>query len=231
MRILLIEANSLSAQKLAHTMRERNIILDHFENHEITMDAACSDSYQAIIIGQRDGQIPSRERIAHLHGLCIRTPILVLADTSDLDLRLATLEAGADDYLVQPCNISELITRLYVLVRRAHGRSENALHCGELSLFLGERDVRISGERVRLTAKEYQILELLCLRCGGIVSKTAFLNHLYGGFDEPEIKIIDVFICKLRKKLNAFTGAPLIETVWGQGYRLDASSCHNEEAA
>jgi two-component system cell cycle response regulator CtrA len=92
---------------------------------------------------------------------------------------------------------------------------------GDLVVNLDEKTVAIGAARVRLTGKEYQMLELLALRKGSTLSKEMFLNHLYGGMDEPELKIIDVFICKLRKKLaNASDGRDYIETVWGRGYML-----------
>lgn len=149
-------------------------------------------------------------------------PVLILSGESDVEARLAGLNAGADDYLTKPFNMAELVARLQALVRRANGHAHNVLQFGDVSLDLTAGDVRVGRKRVDLTAKEYQMLELMCLRRGGVVAKESFLDHLYGGMDEPEMKIIDVFICKMRKKIEA-AGAkhPLIETVWGRGYRVD----------
>ena len=104
-------------------------------------------------------------------------------------------------------------------------RSESAIRTGRLVVNLNTRVVSVDDQPVHLTGKEYEILELLSLRKGTTLTKEMFLNHLYGGMDEPEIKIIDVFICKLRKKLaQATDGNHYIETVWGRGYVLRDSA-------
>ena len=128
---------------------------------------------------------------------------------------------GADDYVTKPFHREELIARIHAVVRRSKGHSQSVIRTGKLSVNLDAKTVEVNGQRVHLTGKEYQMLELLSLRKGTTLTKEMFLNHLYGGMDEPEVKIIDVFICKLRKKLaNAAGGANYIETVWGRGYVL-----------
>ena len=124
--------------------------------------------------------------------------------------------------MTKPFDRSELVARIKAIVRRSKGHSQPGLQVGPMLLNLDTNEVSIDGTRVHLTGKEYSILELLTLRRGMVLTKEAFLNHLYGGLDEPEMKIIDVFICKLRKKLAA-AGAPnLIGTVWGRGYIMRA---------
>ena len=131
------------------------------------------------------------------------------------------LGIGADDYLTKPFHKSELIARIQAIIRRSKGHSQSVISAGRLSVNLDTRTVEIDGQPVHLTGKEYAILELLALRKGTTLTKEMFLNHLYGGIDEPELKIIDVFVCKLRKKLSAATnGENYIETVWGRGYVL-----------
>jgi len=131
------------------------------------------------------------------------------------------LGIGADDYLTKPFHKSELIARIQAIIRRSKGHSQSVITAGRLSVNLDTRTVEIDGQPVHLTGKEYAILELLALRKGTTLTKEMFLNHLYGGIDEPELKIIDVFVCKLRKKLSAATdGENYIETVWGRGYVL-----------
>jgi two-component system cell cycle response regulator CtrA len=113
------------------------------------------------------------------------------------------------------------VARIHAIVRRSKGHAQSIIQTGELRVNLDAKTVEVNGERVHLTGKEYQMLELLSLRKGTTLTKEMFLNHLYGGIDEPELKIIDVFICKLRKKLAAATGGQnYIETVWGRGYVL-----------
>ena len=128
---------------------------------------------------------------------------------------------GADDYLTKPFNKAELIARIQAIVRRSKGHAESVIRTGKLLLNMDARSVEADGRRLHVTGKEYSILELLSLRKGTTLTKEMFLDHLYGGMDEPELKIIDVFICKLRKKLAEATGGEhYIETVWGRGYVL-----------
>ncbi|MGZ3371525.1 MAG: response regulator transcription factor, partial [Caulobacteraceae bacterium] len=140
---------------------------------------------------------------------------------TDLDTKIKCLGAGADDYLAKPVNHAELGARLRAVVRRAKGHAQSIIQIGNLAVNLDIKAAEIDGERVPLSSKEYQLLELLALRRGTTLTKETFLNHLYGEMDEPEAKIIDVFVCKLRKKLAAYTnGENYIETVWGQGYLI-----------
>ncbi len=150
-----------------------------------------------------------------------QVPIVMLTARSDTADVVTGLELGADDYLTKPFHKDELIARIHAIVRRSKGHAQSVIETGELRVNLDTKTVDVNGQRVHLTGKEYQMLELLSLRKGTTLTKEMFLNHLYGGMDEPELKIIDVFICKLRKKLaNASEGRNFIETVWGRGYVL-----------
>ena len=149
----------------------------------------------------------------------IETPILILSGMAETDDRVRGLGFGADDYLTKPFDRRELVARIHAIVRRSRGHSHSVIRTGKLTINLDTKAVEVEGQRLHLTGKEYAMLELLCLRKGTTLTKEMFLNHLYGGMDEPELKIIDVFICKLRKKLAAATeGEHYIETVWGRGY-------------
>ena len=128
---------------------------------------------------------------------------------------------GADDYVTKPFHREELTARIHAVVRRSKGHSQSVIRTGKLAVNLDAKTVEVDGSRVHLTGKEYAMLELLSLRKGTTLTKEMFLNHLYGGMDEPELKIIDVFICKLRKKLaHACEGDNYVHTVWGRGYVL-----------
>jgi two-component system cell cycle response regulator CtrA len=151
----------------------------------------------------------------------VRTPILILSGLSELDHKIKGLGFGADDFLTKPFDRRELIARIQAIVRRSKGHSESTIRTGKLVVNLDARVVTVDDNPLHLTAKEYGIIELLSLRKGTTLTKEMFLNHLYGGMDEPELKIIDVFVCKLRKKLTQATGGShYIETVWGRGYVL-----------
>jgi two-component system, cell cycle response regulator CtrA len=151
----------------------------------------------------------------------VKTPILILSGNADMKNKVKGLGFGADDYMTKPFHRDELLARIQAIVRRSMGHAQSVVHTGDLVVNLDAKTVEINHVPVPLTAREYQMLELLSLRKGMTLAKEMFLNHLYGGMDEPEIKIIDVFICKLRKKLAAASnGKDFIETVWGQGYVL-----------
>ena len=141
--------------------------------------------------------------------------------SDDTESKLRGFGFGADDYMTKPFNHQELQARIQAIIRRSKGHSQAMVELGDLTINLDTRTAEIRGKELKLTGKEYQILELLSLRKGNVIGKEAFLNHLYGGIDEPEAKIVDVFVCKLRKKLSdAMDGQNMIETVWGRGYVL-----------
>jgi len=149
----------------------------------------------------------------------VRTPILILSGLVATEDKIKGLGYGADDYMTKPFHKDELVARIHALVRRSKGHAQSVISTDDLCINLDTKMVEINGARVHLTGKEYQMLELLALRKGTTLNKEMFLSHLYGGMDEPEMKIIDVFVCKLRKKLaNASGGKDYIETVWGRGY-------------
>lgn len=149
------------------------------------------------------------------------TPVLVLSDDTLIETRVNLLSLGADDCLVKPFHNSEFFARLRAIVRRARSFSQSLLMIGDLVVNMDAKMVSVAGRPVHLTVKEYQMLEYLALRKGSTLSKSALIEYLYNGMDEPEAKIIDVFVCKLRKKLaSAGSGISYISTVWGAGYQI-----------
>ena len=160
----------------------------------------------------------------------IQTPILILSGSDDTESTIKGFGFGTDDYLTKPFHREELVARIHAIIRRSKGHSQSVIETGMVSVNLDAKTVSAEGKTVHLTGKEYQMFELLSLRKGTTSTKEMFLNHLYGGMDEPELKIIDVFICKLRKKLSIATnGENNIETVWGRGYVLCDPELVNEE--
>lgn len=144
-----------------------------------------------------------------------------MSGLSEPDKKVKGLGYGADDYLTKPFDKAELLARIQAVVRRSKGHSNSVIRTGDVEVNLDNQTVSVKGKALHLTGKEYGIMELLSLRKGSTLNKDQFLNHLYGGIDEPELKIIDVFICKLRKKLEKASGGKnYIETVWGRGYVL-----------
>jgi two-component system cell cycle response regulator CtrA len=144
----------------------------------------------------------------------VRTPILILSGLVATEDKIKGLGYGADDYMTKPFHKDELVARIRALVRRSKGHAQSVISTDDLCINLDTKMVEINGARVHLTGKEHQMLELLALRKGTTLNKEMFLSHLYGGMDEPEMKIIDVFVCKLRKKLAkdkiVFGNAPFV---------------------
>ena len=228
MRFLLIEDDVWIAQSITEALEAEGFHVNETDRGEDGLELSDLYEYQVMILDLGLPDMRGDEVLQNLRQKNTSMPELILSGDAEVESRLSCLHKGADDYLLKPFNMQELTARLQALVRRANGHSQNILQFGDLTLNLSARDVRVGDTRVDLTAKEYQMFELLCLRKGNVVSKESFLDHLYGGMDEPEMKIIDVFICKLRKKIEKSGAAsPLIQTVWGRGYRVntDAMQC------
>jgi two-component system cell cycle response regulator CtrA len=221
MRILLIEDDLALATGLRLTLQARGFNVYVTESGEEGLELARMYDYDAVVLDLNLPDMTGQEALRALRSAKVSTPVLVLSGTTEDQAKIAALTAGADDYVTKPFNRDELVARLHAIVRRTRGFARPVIAIGDLTLDITAKSVRVNGERIHLTAKEYQILELLALRKGVMITKEMFLNHLYGGMDEPEAKIIDVFICKLRKKLAAFSaGGHKLETVWGRGYVL-----------
>src|SRR5205814_7428539 len=221
MRVLLVEDDAAMAASVALMLKRESFICDTTDLGEDGLEIGKLYDYDIIILDLVLPDIDGYEVLRRFRAARVRTPILILSGLSELDHKVKGLGVGADDYLTKPFDRRELIARIQAIVRRSKGHSESVIKTGKLAVNLDTRTVEIAGQPLHLTGKEYAILELLALRKGTTLTKEMFLNHLYGGMDEPELKIIDVFICKLRKKLSlACGGANYIETVWGRGYVL-----------
>jgi two-component system cell cycle response regulator CtrA len=221
MRVLLVEDDPSTAKAIELSLASEGIICDTTELGEEGLEIGRLYDYDIIILDLMLPDIDGYEVLRRFRAAKIITPILILSGLSGPDQKIKGLGYGADDYLTKPFNKGELIARIQAIVRRSKGHSESIIRTGKLTVNLDTRSVEVDGKPVHLTSKEYAILELLSLRKGSTLTKEMFLNHLYGGIDEPELKIIDVFVCKLRKKLaEASDGENYIETVWGRGYVL-----------
>src|SRR5690242_6005828 len=221
MRVLLVEDDAATAIGIALMLKKEGFICDKTDLGEDGLEIGKLYDYDIIILDLMLPDIDGYEVLRRLRAGRVHTPILILSGLTELDYKLKGLGFGADDFLTKPFDRRELLARLQAIVRRSKGHAASEIRTGKLSVNLDSRTVLAGDRPLHLTGKEYGILELLSLRKGMTLTKEMFLNHLYGGIDEPDLKIIDVFICKLRKKLaQATNGDNYIETVWGRGYVL-----------
>jgi two-component system cell cycle response regulator CtrA len=221
MRVLLVEDDSAVSKSIELMLRSEGFVCDTTDLGEDGLEIGKIYDYDIIILDLMLPDIDGYEVLRRLRAARVKTPILILSGLSELDNKLKGLGFGADDYITKPFDKRELVARINAIVRRAKGHSQSIIKTGKLTINLDTRTVESNGAPIHLTGKEYGIMELLSLRKGTTLTKEMFLNHLYGGIDEPELKIIDVFVCKLRKKLSsACEGENYIETVWGRGYVL-----------
>ncbi len=221
MRVLLVEDDSSVAKSIELMLNTEGFIVDSTDLGEDGLEIGKLYDYDIIILDLMLPDIDGYEVLRRLRAARVTTPILILSGLTEMDNKIKGLGFGADDYLTKPFDKRELIARIQAIVRRSKGHSDSIIRTGRLTVNLDTRTVEVDQQPLHLTGKEYGILELLSLRKGTTLTKEMFLNHLYGGMDEPELKIIDVFVCKLRKKLAAATqGDNYIETVWGRGYVL-----------
>jgi two-component system cell cycle response regulator CtrA len=221
MRVLLIEDDSAMARSIELMLRSEGLNVYTTDLGEEGIDLGKLYDYDIIVLDLQLPDMSGFEVLKALRVAKVQTPVLILSGNAIVEAKVKALGFGADDYMTKPFHKDELVARIQAVVRRSKGHSQSVITTGKLIVNLDAKTVEVDGSRVHLTGKEYQMLELLSLRKGTTLTKEMFLNHLYGGLDEPELKIIDVFICKLRKKLaNASAGKNYIETVWGRGYVL-----------
>ncbi len=220
MRILLVEDDITAARGIALMLKAGGAVVDHADTGEEGLELSRHYEYDVVLLDLLLPDIEGYEVVRRMRLARNSTPVLILSGLSRPQAKVKALAIGADDYITKPFDRAELMARMQAVVRRSKGFSQPALRVGPLELNLDSREVLVNGTPIHLTGKEYAILELLVLRKGMVLTKDAFLNHLYGGMDEPEMKIIDVFICKLRKKLAQAGADNLIGTVWGRGYMV-----------
>ena len=221
MRILLVEDDPTTSKSIELMLTHANLNVYATDLGEEGIDLAKLYDYDLILLDLNLPDMNGHDVLRQLRMARVDTPILILSGADDTESKIKGFGFGADDYLTKPFHREELVARIHAIIRRSKGHSQSIIRTGAIEVNLDAKTVSTDGQPVHLTGKEYQMLELLSLRKGTTLTKEMFLNHLYGGMDEPELKIIDVFICKLRKKLSQATGGQnYIETVWGRGYVL-----------
>jgi two-component system, cell cycle response regulator CtrA len=221
MRVLLIEDDGATAQSIELMLKSESFNIYTTDLGEEGIDLGKLYDYDIILLDLNLPDMSGFEVLRKLRVSKVATPILVLSGLAGIEDKVRGLGFGADDYMTKPFHKNELVARIRAIVRRSKGHAQSVIQTDDLVVNLDTKTIEINGARVHLTAKEYQMLEMLALRKGMTLTKEMFLNQLYGGMEEPQLKIIDVFMCKLRKKLaTASGGKDYIETIWGRGYTL-----------
>ena len=239
MRVLLVEDEASASKAITMMLSSHGAVVDQTDTGEEALELVRRYDYDIVVLDLILPDMEGYEVVRRMRAGRVETPVLILSGLNRPNAKVKGFGMGADDYITKPFDKDELVARIQAVIRRSKGYSQPVLRIGNLQLNLDSREVEADGQPVHLTGKEYAILELLVLRRGMVLTKEAFLSHLYGGIDEPEMKIIDVFICKLRKKLAQAGAGSLIGTVWGRGYMmrdpnsqaaLSAASLHQADA-
>jgi two-component system, cell cycle response regulator CtrA len=220
MQVLVVESQAAAAKSLELSLTAEGHTAFVTDSGEEACDLARIYDYDAIFLSLDLDDMTGVQALRALRARKIAAPVIMLGD-SQVEARVEALAAGADDVMTKPFHKAELLARLAAVVRRSRGHIDSVLRTGAIALNLATRQAEVAGQPIHLTPSEYKILELFSLRKNMALSKEQCLNHLYNGMSEPEPKIIDVFVCKLRKKIAAANGGDAqIETVWGGGYML-----------
>lgn len=222
MRVLQIQADASTADSIELYLKAEGFKVYTTDLGEEGADLAKLYDYDAILLDAALPDMTGLDLLRTLRRNAIATPVLILTRGQRVEDEVSCFAAGADDFIRTPLHRDVLVARLHAVIRRSKGHARNLIEVGSISVDVDQKLVFIGGENLHLTGREYQILELLALRRDMTLTKDMFLNHLYGGMDEPELKIIDVFICKIRNKLRPYGVDGRLETVWGRGYRLVA---------
>lgn len=221
MRVLLIEDDKTVSQNISLILKKENMVVDTSYLGEDGLEVAKLYEYDIIILDLLLPDMEGYEVLRRLRNAHIDTPVLILSGLTAPDKKVKGFGCGADDYLTKPFDRTELVARVNAIVRRAKGHADAVVRTGGMEINLNSKIITVNGKVLNLTGKEYALFELLALRKGTTINKEQFLNHLYGGMDEPEMKIIDVFLCKIRRKIEKLAPAEeYIQTVWGRGYIL-----------
>ena len=220
MRVLLIENNVTTARGISLILKSASFTVDHIDTGSDALEMVRHYDYDLVLLDLTLPDIDGYETLRRMRAARVSTPVIVLSGICQPKAKIKAFAIGADDFITKPFDNHELVARVQAILRRSKGYSEPNLRVGSLQLNVDSHDVTVDGQPVHLTGKEYAMLELMVLRKGMVLTKDVFLSQLYGGLDEPDVKIIDVFICKIRKKLQVFGAGHLIYTVWGRGYMV-----------
>lgn len=220
MRILLIDDSLEAIRTLGTVIKNAGLSFDSADTAAEGAELFRLYRYDLIVTEIELPDSGAVDIIRSIRSLSSDVPILVLSKLSAPRIKVQAFAVGADDFLTKPFDHQEILARIGALHRRRKRYVEPSISIANLEIFLGTRSVEVDRRPIHLTGKEYAILELLALRRNVVLTKEAILNHLYAGIDEPDVRIVDVFITKLRKKLLGAGANVVIGKVWGRGYIL-----------
>lgn len=221
MRVLIAQSDPNALKHLEVSLNMSGFQTFITDEAEDALDLMTIYNYDVVILDTQFPDMEGSRLLSKARKSHVKSAIIMITQDQDQEMETRCLNIGADDYVTKPFRRDTLVARINTVVRRCRGHSSPTFSMNSMIIDFDKKKVTVSGKPIHLTVKEYQMLELLTLRQEYTVTKEAFLNHLYGGMDEPELKIIDVFICKLRKKLTtADPDLDIIQTVWGRGYVL-----------
>jgi two-component system, cell cycle response regulator CtrA len=223
MKILIVDSDELSVQKTRAMLLGKKMNVTSVPDWPEASEAMQTYAFDAVLLSMRRDRKAAFDFITGTRLKGIKFPILVLSSDPKSEVRVSALNLGADDFILRPFTTDELVARILAVVRRTHNLMDTTVRIGQLEIDLTSQIARAGGRMIGLTTKEYSVLELLAVRKGRAMSKKHILDQLYGGEDEPNIKVIDVFVCNLRKKLSqALEGRCPVQTVRGRGYLIEA---------
>ena len=218
MKVLLIEDDEVISKMISIALKAEHIVFDVVDSGREALEYAETYDYDILVVDLILPDINGYDVIKEIRAHTPQIPILILSGLTDSKQKIKGLGCGADDYLTKPFDVQELIARLRAVLRRTCGYSDSCIYVDDLVINIDQKVVVFGDSKLHLTVKEWNMFELLVLRMNQLVSRESILSHLYNGFSEPEFKIVDVYACRLRKKIKELTGVNYIKTVWGRGY-------------
>jgi two-component system response regulator TctD len=221
MRILLVEDNRPLSEWLSRTLQQDKYTVDCAYNGEDADGMLLTQSYELAILDLSLPRLNGREVLKRLRARHDNLPVLVLTADNSIEGRVVLLNSGADDYMAKPFEVSELVARIRALVRRSNRNKSPLLHCGTLQFDSNSREFSIAGAAMSLTPREHAVLETMMIRMGKTVSKQALADSLFALNDDVSLDAIEVYVHRLRKKLEASDAS--IITLRGLGYLLKQS--------
>jgi two-component system cell cycle response regulator CtrA len=223
MRALLVQADTSTTNLVVDALHALGAIVEHAATGAYALQLVRRGDYDLVVLGGMPGDSDGYDVIRGVRRARIDTPIMMIASSLHSQATMLALQVGADDCVGPLKESRELVLRIQALLQRARGGNAKFLTRGPVELDPRAMEVLVNGEHVRLTGKEFAVLKLLLERKGRAITKEDFMSHLYDGSDDPETKVIDVFICKVRSKLAAAGAPDIIKTIWGKGYMISSS--------